>query len=111
MRRAISTSAAHLPLRPYGLAGDRALQNCRAQIGNVGEDLLPVPPDLLASDKTTRRVNGSFVPVVRCETVDECIEVARIRGASERVDHAGWTVRVRGAFHRRASRIKIFDTL
>src|SRR4051812_19291910 len=87
MRRSVSSRAADLPFRPYGLAVHAATHDVRRYVRHRAENLFPVSANLLASLKITRGMRGCLVPIIGREAVDECREVMAVRRVDQPVDH------------------------
>jgi hypothetical protein len=86
----VASSAAHLPLRPDGVAVHHACEHPRRDVGDTGEDLLPVAANLITPGKAALRMRGCLVHVALGETRDDPLEVVRAGRARQTLDHICW---------------------
>ncbi len=79
MRRSVPPRAPVFPLAPDLVAVDRRAQHLRGDVRDGGEDLLPIPADLLAAGEAALRVSRRVIPVVRREAGHQRIHIVCVR--------------------------------
>ncbi len=88
MHRAIPTRTPVFPFAPDLIAVDRRAQHLRGDVWDGGEDLFPIPADLLAAGEATLRVCRRLIPIVGRKAGHHRIHVVSVGGALEARERA-----------------------
>jgi hypothetical protein len=83
----IGTGAVPVPLGPPGIVLVRRAEQLGLEVGNPGEDLRPVAPDLLVADECPVGMHRLFAAVLGVEAGDEGVQVVVVLGVAESRKH------------------------
>lgn len=93
---AVGPGPAVLPLGPDGVPVDHASEYLGVQVGDGGEDVHPVTPDLVTTGESPFRMGWGLVPVVRGEAGHQGFEIMVVGGPPEAFHHGHLAVVVGG---------------